>query len=279
MIRIEDVTFTYEGGRVKALDGVRLHVPVGRLLGVIGASGAGKTTLIRAVSGIIPHHTQGDFYGKILLDGRDTFDTPLTELARIAGTVFQDVDSQMVASCVEDEILYGLENFGVPRAEIDGRIRQALETVGIPELRTRQIDALSGGQKQKVAIAAILALRPKVLLLDEPTGELDPHSSRQIFALLRRLCRENGTTVIVVEQKIMLLSEFADDLAVLDGGRLVCCGPVRQVLAQGETLEAAGVHCPRMVSLSTALAQRGVQLDGVCVTVDEAAQKIRGLLK
>ena len=279
MIRISDVTFSYKNSQKKALDGISLHVPAGRFLGVIGASSAGKTTLIRAVNGTIPHHHQGDFYGSILVDGHDTFDTALTDLSCIAGTVFQDIDSMMVSSCVEDELLYGLENFGVARGQIEDRIRDALEAVGISQLRDRQIDALSGGQKQKVAIAAILALRPKLLLLDEPTGELDPQSSRQIFSILQRLCREEGITVVVVEQKIMLLSEFADDLAVLDQGRLAFHGPVRQVLAHSDELEAIGVHCPRMVSLSKALEREQIDLGGICVTVDEAAEKIGGLLK
>ena len=187
IIHVDQVSFTYADASKVALKQADLSVAPGDFLGIIGPSGAGKSTLIYSMNGIIPHYSKGDFYGSVTLAGNDTFETNLTDLSRIAGTVFQDIDAQMVASVVEDEMLFGLENFGVAKADIEPRLAQALEDVGISDLRHRTIASLSGGQKQKVAVAAVLALRPRVLLLDEPTGALDPVSSRQIFELLRVL--------------------------------------------------------------------------------------------
>lgn len=215
MIGIRGLSFRYAGESRDALHNIDMTVEDGDFIGVTGPSGAGKTTLTQALSGLVPHRRAGDFFGSVTVNGVDTVDSSLTALALQVGSVFQDIDSQMVAGQVEDEILFGLENFGVDRAEIPRRIDEALDDVGIAPLRHRAIGSLSGGQKQKVAIAAILALRPKILVLDEPTGELDPGASEQIFRLLRRMNEAHGMTVIVVEQKIMLLSAYAKKLALL----------------------------------------------------------------
>ena len=215
MIDIQSFSFTYKNEAEPALRDVSISVPEGGFLGIIGPAGAGKTTLARAVCGIIPHHYPGDYYGRISVGGLDPVEASLTDLSRLVGLVFQDVDSQIISPMVEDELLYGLENFGVSREEIPLRVDEALAKVGITDLRDRTVGSLSGGQRQKVAIASIIALRPRVLLLDEPTGELDPRSSRQVFSLLKELNEEHGITVIIIEQKIMLLCEFAKQLAVL----------------------------------------------------------------
>lgn len=278
IITVEDVSFTYEGSEKRALDGISLSVGEGEFLGIIGESGAGKSTLLYGMNGIIPHYCKGDFYGSVALDGNDTFETSLTDLSRIAATVFQDIDAQMVASVVEDEILFGLENFGVPKAEIETRLSDALDRVGIADLRTRAISSLSGGQKQKVAVAAVLALQPRVLLLDEPTGALDPASSRQIFELLRELNESHGITVVVVEQKIGLLAEFTERLAVLADGALAYCGATRDVLRNAAELLAIGVNVPRVTTLSVLLHEEGYAIERFAVNVGEAKAMIEGII-
>ena len=147
MIQIQDLSFTYKGENQPALQEIRLSVPDGGFLGIIGPAGAGKTTLARTVTGMIPHHYTGDFYGSVTVNGMDTFETSLPDLSRAVGMVFQDVDSQIISPMVEDEILYGLENFSVPREEIPARIEEALQKVGIADLRERTIGSLSGGQR------------------------------------------------------------------------------------------------------------------------------------
>lgn len=278
VIAIEKASFTYEGAGKRALDSIDLIVHEGDFLGIIGPSGAGKSTLIYSMNGIIPHYCKGDFFGSVALQGNDTFETNLTDLSRIAATVFQDIDAQMVASVVEDEILFGLENFGVPKDEIEARIVEALDGVGILDLRHRAISSLSGGQKQKVAVAAVLALRPEVLLLDEPTGALDPASSRQIFELLRDLNQNYGITVVVVEQKIGLLAEFTQHLAVLADGSLRYCGETRSVLRNAAELLAIGVNVPRVTTLSLLLHEEGYGIEQFAVNVDEARTMIEGIV-
>lgn len=275
MIRIDGLSFQYEGGKAQVLKNLNLSIPDGGFLGIIGPSGAGKSTLTHAINGIIPHHLKGEYYGSVNVEGMDTFEAGLTDLAVCVGTVFQDIDSQMVAAVVEDELLYGLENFGIPGDQIEGRLQEALDLVGIGSLRHRIISTLSGGQKQKVAIAAIIALRPRVLVLDEPTGELDPAGSRQIFSLLKQLNETYGMTIVVVEQKIMLLCEFAKELGVLSKGELLFHGPVREVLAHSRELEEIGVQCPRVVSLSNEMKRHGLGDGTVCVDIGEAAEMVR----
>ena len=278
MICFQDLSFTYKNEKKPALQEIRLSVPDGGFLGIIGPAGAGKTTLARAVTGMIPHHYRGDFYGSVTVNGLDTVDTSIDELARLVGMVFQDVESQIISPLVEDELLYGLENFGIPREEIPGRMTEAMEMVGIPELKDRSIASLSGGQRQKVAIASILALKPQILVLDEPTGELDPRSSRQIFSLLKTLNEEQGITVILIEQKIMLLCEFARQLAVISEGRIVRQGETREVLAHAEELQALGVNCPRVTTLSRILSERTGEEQPVCINLEEAERMVRRLI-
>ena len=166
MIRIRGLSFKYKGGREEALKEIDLTVKRGDFLGIIGSSGAGKTTLLHAVNGIVPHNFRGEFYGSVEVDGSDTIENRPEALARKVGSVRQDFESQMVSSVVEDEMLFGLENFSVPRDEIEKRVTDALDKTGIRNLRERNIATLSGGQKQKVAIAAIIALMPEILILD-----------------------------------------------------------------------------------------------------------------
>jgi energy-coupling factor transport system ATP-binding protein len=253
MVQIKSLSFKYQGGMKPALSDINLAVPEGGFLGIIGASGAGKSTLLYAVNAAVPHHFKGDFYGEARVNGLDTVDAGISGISRQVGSVFEDIDAQMVASTVEDELLFGLENFNVPRGEIETRITEALSYAGISNLREREISSLSGGQKQKTAIAAITALRPKILTLDEPTGELDPRSSRMIYEHLKFLNESFGITIIVVEQKIMLLCEFAKHIAVMDKGKIVRYGTAAEVLRAPDELEKAGVHVPRVTSLGLKL--------------------------
>jgi energy-coupling factor transporter ATP-binding protein EcfA2 len=280
MISIQNLSFRYKESSSLALDNVSLEIGKGDFLGIIGESGAGKTTLSNCINALIPHHFHGEYFGKVIVDGTDTFDTEPGSLALRVGTVFQDPDTQMVADIVEDEIRFGLENSGIPKNLIEGRITAILNDTGISPLRYRQIRTLSGGQKQKVAIAAIAALEPDILVLDEPTGELDPASSRQIFTLLKTLNREKGITVVIIEQKIMLMCEFAEHLAVMSHGRIVSSGTVRDVLSDIPKLESAGINYPRTVRLYHELARKNLipETEPVCVTPAEAAALVAKII-
>ena len=272
IIEVKDVTFAYSGAQRHALERVSLAVAEGEFVGIIGSSGAGKSTLAGVMSGAVPHHFAGELYGACLVDGKDTCEVALTDVSRLVGSVLQDIDAQFVASNVRDELLFGLENFGVAHDEIPARMQQALETVGIEDLRDREIATLSGGQKQKVAIAAILALRPRVLVLDEPTAALDPASSTLVFETLCEVNRSAGITVVVIEQKVALLSEYCSRVVVLDQGKLVFDDTPRKVFSHGERLREIGVDSPRVARVSNSLATAGLCEPGeLALSVDEAA--------
>lgn len=284
MIEIKELTFKYSGSKKNALENVSLTIEKGDFVGLIGESGAGKTTLCSCINGLIPHHYTGDFYGSVKIQGTDTFDIEPGKLALKVGSVFQDVDSQLVSFFVEDEILFGLENFGIPKKQIEQRITAALEALEIQELRHREISTLSGGQKQKVAIAAILALEPDILVLDEPTGELDPASSVQIFKLLQKLNKEKGITIVVAEQKIMLLCEYVKKLIVLEKGTLIHYGEIRSTLTHQKEMEEAGINCPRVLTLTSRMAEEGLvpdsytKEDRICLNAEECADFIRKVM-
>lgn len=278
MIEIRDLSFTYRESSQPTVRNINLSIPDGQFVGITGAAGSGKSTLTYAFNGIIPHCYPGEFYGAVLIDGRDTVDTSLTDISRLVGSVCQDIDSQMVSSVVEDELLYGLENFAIPKEEVELRLEEALRAMGIEDLRDRAIASLSGGQKQKVAVASILALRPKVLVLDEPTAELDPASSQAVFELLRRYAREHGTTVIVVEQKIALLSEYADRLIIVKEGQLLFDDSPAAVLEHAEELLAEGINCPRSTSLANRLRKLGLYSGPACRNVAEAVRACEEVL-
>ena len=284
MIEIKELTFKYSGSKKNALENVSLTIEKGDFVGLIGESGAGKPTLCSCINGLIPHHYTGDFYGSVKIQGTDTFDIEPGKLALKVGSVFQDVDSQLVSFFVEDEILFGLENFGIPKDQIEQRITAALESLKIQELRHREISTLSGGQKQKVAIAAILALEPDILVLDEPTGELDPASSVQIFKLLQKLNKEKGITIVVAEQKIMLLCEYVKKLIVLEKGTLIHYGEIRSTLTHQKEMEEAGINCPRVLTLTSRMAEEGLvpdsytKEDRICLNAEECADFIRKVM-
>ena len=279
IIEMDHVSFSYGQDGERALDDVTLSIEDGSFAGIIGPSGAGKSTLASVLSGAIPHHYTGQLFGATRVDGRDTCEITLTDISQVVGSVLQDIDAQMVASGVEDEMLFGLENFSVPHDQIEARIDEALDAVGIADLRGREIATLSGGQKQKVAIAAILALKPRVLVLDEPTAALDPVSSRTVFETLREVNRSAHVTVVVIEQAVALLSEFCDRVIVLEGGRVALDGEPHEVFSHGEELRGIGVDSPRVARIFNSLAEAGLVSGGApCLSVDEAASLVSGIV-
>lgn len=281
IIEMECVSFSYgtAADGAYALKDIDLSVEEGTFVGLIGPSGAGKSTLASAITGAIPHHYRGRLFGSTLVAGLDTCEASLTDIAKVAGSVLQDIDAQTVASVVEDELLFGLENFGIDHREIEGRIASALDAVGIADLRHREIATLSGGQKQKVAIAAILAMTPRVIVMDEPTSALDPASARDVFEVLRRAKELTGMTVILIEQTVALLAEYCDRVVVIDQGRIALDGTPTDVFSHGETLRAIGVDTPRTVRISNSLAEAGLAPnDSPALTLDGAEALVAGIL-
>lgn len=277
-ISVENLSFKYKDAQQYALKNISLHINTGDFLGIIGPSGAGKTSLASALSGAIPHHFRGEFSGRVQVESLDTFEVSLTDISQILGSVLQNIDAQLVASNVYDEMLYGLENFGVNHSEIEDIIDATLEEVGILDLKHREIITLSGGQKQKVAIAAILALRPKIMVLDEPTAALDPASTHTVYEILQKLNQDYGMTIVVIEQKVAILAQYCKHIAVMSEGALAFYGSTREVFSHSDELRAIGVDTPRVTRISNKLFNEGVSsLNALALNVKESAQEIENI--
>lgn len=215
MIRFEQVSVTYDDAAHPALRGVDLTVPEGELCLLVGPSGVGKSTLLGAVSGLVPHFTGGTLRGRVTVAGRDTRTHKPRELADVVGTVGQDPLAHFVTDTVEDELAYGMESLGVPPDTMRRRVEETLDLLGLAALRDRPIATLSGGQRQRVAIGSVLTTHPRVLVLDEPTSALDPAAAEEVLAVLQRLVHDLGTTVLMAEHRLERVVQYADQLILL----------------------------------------------------------------
>ncbi|MEU9008574.1 ATP-binding cassette domain-containing protein [Streptomyces sp. NPDC048479] len=215
MIRFEDVSVTYGDAGAPAISGVDLTVPEGELVLLVGPSGVGKSTLLGAVSGLVPHFTGGTLRGRVTVDGRDTRTHKPRELADLVGTVGQDPLAHFVTDTVEDELAYGMESLGLAPEVMRRRIEETLDLLGLTELRDRPIATLSGGQQQRVAIGSVLTPHPRVLVLDEPTSALDPAAAEEVLAVLQRLVHDLGTTVLMAEHRLERVVQYADQVILL----------------------------------------------------------------
>ncbi len=273
MIVLDRVTYTYPGAIEPALREVSLTIPDGQFCAIIGGNGAGKSTLAYSLAGFVPHFYHGALSGSITVLGHPTAGTRLHDLVRIVGLVFQNPFNQISGTkfTVREEVAFGLENLGVPAAEMRPRVEATMALVGIGDLADRSPLALSGGQMQRVALAAVLAMQPQVLVLDEPTSQLDPVGSREVFAAVRALAAERQVTVVMIEHKLEWVATFADRVIALDRGVVVGDGSPAQVLTD-EGLLARHIGQTRF----TLAARRARDLAGwrrdrpLPVTLDEA---------
>ncbi|MFG2374450.1 ABC transporter ATP-binding protein [Streptomyces sp. NPDC048504] len=215
MIRFEDVSVTYDGAAQPAVQHVDFEVPEGELVLLVGPSGVGKSTVLGAVSGLVPHFTGGTLRGRVTVAGRDTRTHAPRELADVVGTVGQDPLSHFVTDTVEDELAYGMESLGLAPEVMRRRVEETVDLLGLAELRDRPIATLSGGQRQRVAIGSVLTPHPTVLVLDEPTSALDPAAAEEVLAVLQRLVHDLGTTVLLAEHRLERVIQYADQVALL----------------------------------------------------------------
>jgi len=273
---VKDLYWRYRGSKEPALRGITLEVRDGEFLAITGPSGSGKTTLILALTGIVPQRVPGEFTGKALVLGRDTATTDVSELARDVGVVFEDPEIQFVMSTVEDEIALGLEPLGLDEGEVKERLRWALGLVGLDEsFLQRTPNQLSGGEKQRVAIASAVARMPRLLLLDEPTSDLDPAGKEEVVSAIRRLRDEYRATIVMVEHEPELIEDFADRLVVIDGGRVVLEGSPSEVYELGEAAKRHAAYPPEHVELAERLKVSPPRLDALIKAAREGAVSIQ----
>ncbi|MDQ3930632.1 MAG: energy-coupling factor ABC transporter ATP-binding protein [Chloroflexota bacterium] len=276
----EGLRLRYPGeGRV-VLKGVDLTLRRGEVKLLLGPSGAGKSSLALTLNGLIPHQMEGDIRGRVLVNGTPTTETTLAAITSQVGMLFQDPEAQIATLTVADEVAFGMENLLVPPGEMPGRIESAIERTGLEGLEGRSTSALSGGQKQRLALASTLAMGVGVLVLDEPTANLDPAGTSDFFKLLAQL-KSEGCSVLVIEHKLDELIEQVDSVAVLDWeGQIALDGPPRQVLAEGrELLEQLGVWVPQACEAANRLLDRGLALERYPLTVEEALATLRPLVQ
>jgi energy-coupling factor transporter ATP-binding protein EcfA2 len=261
MIRLESIGYRYAGAPRPSLHGNDLELPDGEVIGVAGASEAGKSTLCLVVAGLAPRAIRGTLSGRLLVDGQDVVGQPMHALAAVVGIGFQHPATQLsgVTDTVYEEVAFGPANLGVPRDELMERVEGALEDLGIETLAERDPARLSGGQMQLVAIAGLLAMRPRHLVLDEPTAQLDPAGTTLVGDALAALAA-SGTSILVTEQKTDLLARICSRVVVVDQGRIVLDGASGDVLADPR-LDDLGVQAPSEVRLRRALAAAGLGTD------------------
>ena len=260
-ILIRDLHYAYppplHGGEpVSVLRGVNLAIGAGEFVAVLGQVGAGKSTLCMGLNGLVPHATGGIFRGDVTVLGRNTKEHSIADLARSAGLVFQDPEMQLTQMRVEDELAFGPENLGVPSGEIEERVTWALDAVGLAGYRDRSPLHLSGGEKQHVAIAAMLAMRPQVLALDEPTANLDPAGKAAIFNLLARLARERQITIVLATQELERVARYVQRMVVLHEGVIALDDTPAAIFAQVPLLREWGIGVPQLAELASLLTQQ-----------------------
>jgi energy-coupling factor transport system ATP-binding protein len=256
LARVDRLSFAYPGGG-PALEDVSLAIEPGELVVLLGPSGSGKSTLLRALAGLVPHFHGGRFSGSVEVAGMDTRTSRPAEFAGTVGTLFQDPEDQVVMTRVDNEVAFGLENLGVPPVEIPRRAKAALTSVGVPHLAGRAVAELSGGELQRVCLASTLALEPRLLLLDEPTSQLEPEAARALLDLARGL----GIAVVCSEHRPALPLERADRVVFLDGGRVLLDAP------REHALDWLRAERPAWTGRSAVVQRRAAPGDLVCRVV------------
>lgn len=247
-VEINQLSFTYVGTTRKALQDIDLTIPRGAFIGIVGPSGCGKTTLARCLNALIPHFYPGKMTGSVIVEGWNTQDHPAYEMAQKVGLVFQNPENQLVAPDAEREIAFGPENLGVPRDEIRNRVETLIRHIRLEDIRDKAPYELSGGEQQRIAIAAILALQPAVLVLDEPTSNLDPVSAYEVLQLLKQLNQDLKLTILLIEHRLELVAPLVQELLVLNEGRIIAQGHPASVLTEKEVTDV-GIAVPPLVQL------------------------------
>jgi len=277
LIEIDALTVKYARRKLPALRGLTLRVEQGETLLLLGPSGSGKSTLALTLNGLLPQSVGELLAGEVRVNGLDTQQHSVAELAQQIAILFQDPDAQFATLKVEDEIVFGLENLRQPAEQMDAKVERALHEVGMEAHRQRPVMALSGGEKQRVALASLLAMQPSVLVFDEPTANLDSVGTQQVFALLAELKSRGRHTLVLIEHKLDELMHLVDRVVVLNPeGGILADGEPRQIFDQrGEELRKLGVWMPQVCLLAHALRKRGVELAAFPITLGEAVKALR----
>lgn len=275
-IEARNLNFTYAGAEKPSIENVDITVEKGEFAILTGPSGCGKTTLCRCMNGLIPNFYSGNLEGELEIDGVSVKGKSTAELATRVGFVFQNPENQLFSLSVERDVAFGLENLGVPREEALERVEWAMNATGITDLRNKAPYELSGGQQQRAAIAGVLAMRPSIMILDEPTSFLDPKSAEEIVGVIAKLNRDLNLTTLLVEHRLDIVSRYANRVIVMDKGKVALDGPPSEVY--GDTARLIGIGLPRVTMLFHLLRSDGFNIPRNPINVEQAAEELRRLL-
>lgn len=280
-IQVRNLTHVYEPGMPTesvALEDVSFEIEDGQLVGIIGHTGSGKSTLLQHLNGLLKPTS-----GQIVVSGRDITapGVSMVEIRKKIGLVFQYPEYQLFEETVAKDVAFGPKNLGLPEAEIDERVREAIELVGLDyeAVAERSPFELSGGQKRRVAIAGVIAMRPEVLILDEPTAGLDPKAHKDVLAMVEEVHRRTGNITILVSHNMADIARLSDKIIVVDSGRLIAVGTPEEVFARREQLEQVGLALPPVTQFTEALRSRGLPLSETILSADQAVEEIYQYLK
>lgn len=279
VIEFNNVTYTYPLTKQPAVKNINLQIEPGKLYGVCGENGSGKTTLCLMMCGFVPNFYKGKLEGEVLIKGKKNSEYKPGELSNISSYVFQNPFNQIsgVKTSVFEELAFSLENFGVDPDEMERRVLEIAERTGITHLLEKNPFELSGGQQQRVALASVLVLKPEIMVIDEPTSQLDPEGTEGVFEIISEM-KHAGSTIILVEHKVDLMAEYADEVIAMKDGEIIACGPTHEVLSDTSLLDR-GVALPQSALIGNALKEHGFDFDVVPVLEEEAVEQISKIYK
>lgn len=277
LIKFEDFSFKYDQAQDFVLKDIKLNIESGKFILLCGITGSGKTSLVRAMNGLIPQFYHGEIKGDVFVKGKNTKYVPTSTLSRDVGLVFQNPENQLIAMNVEREIAFGPENIGIPWDEMDSRIKECIKITDIEHLRKKAPFEISGGEQQRVAIASILALQPEIIIFDEPTSLLDPKSAIQILNLLKKILLEKKiSTIIVIEHRLDIVLPLADEVILIDKGRIIEHGEAHNVI-NGEKFLNSGVNIPKCVSVFQKLMKQNIFTGKLPISIEETKNLINSI--
>lgn len=276
---IDGLKYKYPLSETIALNDISFQVEKGQFIGIIGKNSAGKSTLCQAIVGLVPHFFKGAYGGKVLVDGLEVKTHEIADLSLKAGMVFQNPFTQVTGSklTVYEEIAFGLENIGVPRAEMVDRIDEILELLKIEKVKDHNPFDLSGGQMQRMAIASIIAMKPDIIVLDEPTSQLDPAGAEEVFRVIQSLS-EQGITIVMAEHKMEKVAQYCSRILLLHDGKVIDFDTPEKIFSRDD-LETYGVNAPVYTRVCKALGVKKAGTDLYPVTLEDAEKALRGRAK
>jgi energy-coupling factor transporter ATP-binding protein EcfA2 len=278
IIEVKNLSYIYPNTSEPILSNIDLTIDAGDMVLVTGPSGCGKTTLCRCLNGLIPHFYKGELEGEVTIANLSVADHSISELAQHVGFVFQDPENQLFALSVEKDVAFGLENLAVPRNEMRKNVDWALDLLGISQLKDSAPFELSGGQQQRVAIASVIAMKPDIIILDEPTSFLDPLTAKNLFDIIQQLNRELGITILLVEHRLNLLSTYVKRIILMEQGNIRIDGDPIEVLTS-ELASKLGIGIPKMIQLYQALSSQGIKLGPPTLSIHEFSSRVKRRLK